>query len=265
VMRLFDLTWPREGFLYGRRALDLIRPHLGERIEALGLPYAAVATDLMSGEEVLLRSGPVFDAVRASIAIPGIFTPWRIDGRVLVDGGLVNPVPVSAAEALGAEFVIAINVLPLRSKRARTATVRATPPPEAGAEPTAGGMEKRLSLIEVVSQASGIFASEVASHRLSENPPGFLIQVEVPEVGMFGVHRTAELAEIGRRRTEDLIPDLRVALDRALPFKRRFSQWARALLRGRAESDVNPPLAVHAESKADARETERSSRCSVEG
>ena len=115
VLRLLDVAWPRAGLLHGLRALEFVRPYFGETIEDLGIPYAAVATDLRSGDEVSLSRGGVFDAVRASIAIPGIFTPWRVGGCLLVDGGLVNPVPVSTARALGAEFVIALTVLPLRN------------------------------------------------------------------------------------------------------------------------------------------------------
>src|SRR4030095_14373678 len=115
VLRLLDVAWPREGLLHGLRALELVRPYLGEAMEDLGIPYAAVATDLRSGDEVMMTRGGVFDAVRASVAIPGIFTPWRVGGHLLVDGGLVNPVPVSTARALGAEFVIAVNVLPPRN------------------------------------------------------------------------------------------------------------------------------------------------------
>lgn len=232
VMRLFDLTWPREGFLYGRRALDLIRPHLGETIESLALPYAAVATDLRTGDEVVLNRGPVFDAVRASIAVPGIFTPWRVGGRLLVDGGLVDPVPVSAAQALGAEFVIAINVLPLRSSAKRGfaasgGSMLVDSGDRDGSDPGGGAPAGKLGLIDVVSQASRIFASEVATHRLSENPPGCLIQVAAPEVGMFDVHRTAELAEVGRRCAEQALPELRAALERALPLRRRLRRWPR--------------------------------------
>jgi len=231
VMRLFDLTWPREGLLYGRRALDLIRPHLGERIETLGLPFAAVATDLRSGDEVLLRRGPVFDAVRASIAIPGLFTPWRIDGRLLVDGGLVNPIPVSAAQALGAEFVIAINVLPLHGAPRGIASICAAPQVadrvgeaagETHSDPDEGA---RPGLIEVVTQASSIFSSRVAMHRLGENPPDCLIQIDHPEVGMFEVYRSGELAEIGRRCAEAALPALRAALERAESRRRPSRGW----------------------------------------
>ncbi len=111
VLLLFDPTWPHSGLLGGRRALELIRPYVGERIEDLAHPYAAVATDLQSGAEVVLRHGNVVEAIRASIAIPGLFTPQRWQGRLLVDGGLVNPLPVDVARQLGAQFVIAVSVL----------------------------------------------------------------------------------------------------------------------------------------------------------
>jgi NTE family protein len=111
VLRLFDPRWPRTGLLEGRRSLELLRAYLGDRIETLPLRYAVVATDLYSGEEVILRTGEVVEAIRASIAIPGLFTPLRLQGRLLVDGGLVNPMPVDVARELGAEFVIAVSVL----------------------------------------------------------------------------------------------------------------------------------------------------------
>ena len=237
VMRLFDLAWPREGILHGRRALDFIRPFLGDRIEALDLPYAAVATDLHTGDEVVLTCGPVFDALRASIAIPGIFTPWRIEGRLLVDGGLVNPVPVSAARSLGAEFVIAVNVLPLRDEPKHEASIRdhlqlihSEPAPRKSAGDT-GTLDEKLGLFEIIWKASHILESQIASSRLREDPPGYLLQIPVPDVGMFDVHRTGELAEVGRRCAEKALPELRRALARAVPWRRRLRDWAR---RGRS-------------------------------
>ena len=226
VLRLFDVAWPREGLLRGRRALDFVAPHLGERIEELALPYAAVATDLRRGDEVVLTRGRVFDAVRASIAIPGIFTPWRVDGRLLVDGGLLNPVPVSAARALGAEFVIAINVLPLREQPRADGLhehLRRIRPPAEEADST---LDDELGLIEVVWQASRILSSQVASHRLREDRPGYLLQIPVPEVGMFDVHRTAELVAVGRECAQRALPELRRALDRSIPLIRRLRGWS---------------------------------------
>jgi len=111
TLSFFDVVLPRSGLLDGARVGDLVREHVGSAtIESLPVAYAAVSTDLVTGQEVLIRQGDVIDAVRASISVPGIFTPVRRHGSILVDGGLVNPVPVSAARALGAELVIAVDL-----------------------------------------------------------------------------------------------------------------------------------------------------------
>jgi NTE family protein len=233
VLRLLDVAWPREGLLHGLRALEFVRPHLGDAIEDLAIPYAAVATDLRSGDEVALTRGGVFDAVRASIAIPGIFTPWRVGGRLLVDGGLVNPVPVSTARALGAEFVIAVNVLPLRNGQRSARVVHehleqlhASEGPDAG--PSDGvAIQDKLGLVEIVWQASRILAAQIASARLRDDPAGFLLQIPVPEVGVFEFHRTAELVDVGRRSAEQVLPALHAALARAVPLRRRLARWQR--------------------------------------
>jgi NTE family protein len=231
VLRLFDLAWPREGLLHGRRALEFLRAHLGEGIESLNIPFAAVATDLRSGDEVSLTNGSVFDAVRASIAIPGIFTPWRVGGRLLVDGALVNPVPVSTAQGLGAEFVIAISVLPLRNGRKAARLVherlQQVHSAEEGSEVSPAALEDRLGLVEIVWQASRILASQIASGRLRDDRPGYLLEIPVPEIGMFDYHRTAELVEVGRRSAEQALPELRSALARAVPWHRRLRDWQR--------------------------------------
>ncbi|MDO8989536.1 MAG: patatin-like phospholipase family protein [Sideroxyarcus sp.] len=107
----FDVVLPKSGLLDGNRISELVRAHIhADTIELLATPFAAVATDIVSGEEVVIRSGDVIEAVRASISVPGIFTPVRSNGRILVDGGLTNPVPVSAARAMGAGIVIAVDL-----------------------------------------------------------------------------------------------------------------------------------------------------------
>ncbi len=242
VMRLFDPAWPREGLLHGRRALEFIRPDLGETIEALDLPFAAVATDLRTGEEVVLRAGPVFDAVRASIAIPGIFTPWRVGGRLLVDGGLVDPVPVTVARELGAEFVIAMNVLPLHEIPAPRWSLREhlrliASPGRNHVEPTsAPTMDGRPGLTEVIWRATRILQAQVATTRLRADQPGWLMQIQVPEVGMFDVHRTPELVECGRRCAEEALPGLLDALEKAVPLYRRLLEWPRRNAERRSRS-----------------------------
>jgi NTE family protein len=107
----FDVVLPKSGLLDGARVGELVRAHIhADTIETLPKPFAALATDIVSGEEVVIRSGDVIEAVRASISVPGIFTPVRSNGHILVDGGLTNPVPVSAVRGMGAKFVIAVDL-----------------------------------------------------------------------------------------------------------------------------------------------------------
>lgn len=107
----FDVVLPRSGLLDGAKVSALVRSHIhADDIEALPIAFAAVASDLISGKEVVIRRGDIIEAVRASISVPGIFTPVRRNGQILVDGGLVNPVPARVVHAMGAEFVIAVDL-----------------------------------------------------------------------------------------------------------------------------------------------------------
>jgi NTE family protein len=106
-----DFTVPKMGFIAGKRVKELIRVFThGKNIEQLDIPIGIVATDLLSGEKVVFRDGPVADAVRASIAIPGIFVPEKVNGRILVDGGVIDRVPISVVKEMGADIVIAVDV-----------------------------------------------------------------------------------------------------------------------------------------------------------
>ncbi|MBN6889152.1 patatin-like phospholipase family protein [Cytobacillus horneckiae] len=106
-----DFTVPKMGFIAGKRVKELIRVFThGKRIEELSIPVNVVATDIVTGEKVIFKDGPISDAVRASISIPGIFVPEKVDGRLLVDGGVVDRVPVSVVKEMGADIVIAVDV-----------------------------------------------------------------------------------------------------------------------------------------------------------
>ena len=108
---LFDIVFPKSGLIDGDKVEEFVRQYLtAQTIENLPLPFKAVAADLISGEEVVLDKGDVIKAVRASISVPGIFTPVRRENRILVDGGLVNPVPTSTVRDMGAEFVISVDL-----------------------------------------------------------------------------------------------------------------------------------------------------------
>ncbi|MFJ7976286.1 patatin-like phospholipase family protein [Peribacillus sp. JNUCC 23] len=106
-----DFTVPKMGFVAGKKVKELIRVFTyNKRIEELDIPLAIVATDIKKGEKVVFQSGPIADAVRASISIPGIFVPEKIGDRLLVDGGVIDRVPVSVVRSMGADLVIAVDV-----------------------------------------------------------------------------------------------------------------------------------------------------------
>lgn len=128
--RYLDLRMGGGGLIGGNRLNDLLEQHLGDLlIEELKIPFAAIAADLVSGHEIWLRDGPLPAALRASYALPGVFPPVERDGRWLVDGAIVNPVPVSVARAMEARIVIAVNLNADSFGRARVPS----PAPEAEA------------------------------------------------------------------------------------------------------------------------------------
>lgn len=246
VLWMLVPAWPHAGLLDGRRPMEFIRPYIGKRIEALRLPYAAVATDLRSGRQVVLRRGSVVDAVRASTAIPGLFTPHRCQGRVLVDGGLVNPVPVDVARQLGARFVIAVSVLGAptrglarhadeahglgaqllarfhelidgRKGAQRPAAARAAKP-EAVADAVPG-------LFDVLSKASTIVQARIAAARLRDDPADYLITITLPKVGVFDFHRAAEVIAAGQTAARRALPEIRAKLAHAAPLYRKVTRW----------------------------------------
>lgn len=111
IIRLLDISLSHGGIINGDLISRFLLEMHGEKdIQQYSIPFAAIATDLMTGREIWLQEGSIQEAVRASISIPGIFTPVKISDRWLIDGGLVNPVPVSVCRALGADIIIAVNL-----------------------------------------------------------------------------------------------------------------------------------------------------------
>ena len=109
----FSLALISKGFIHGRKAAELLKAIIGDiKFSDLKIPLAVVTTDINSGEEIIIRDGSVVEAVKASISMPAIFVPARMRGRFLIDGGIVDPVPIDAARNMGAEFIIASNALP---------------------------------------------------------------------------------------------------------------------------------------------------------
>ena len=218
VVRLMDLTW-RGGLIRGQRLFTLFRTMFEERnIEDLAIPFGAVATELYSGRELWLRHGNLMDAVRASCAMPGLFTPVVRDNVVVVDGGLVNPVPVSMCRALGAELVIAIDLSwgklgPYRS-RGRTVAPREMPGWLARLRP--GWVEQPgqqqedpasiPSIFEVFATSLDVVEVRVARSRLSGDPADVLITPLLPDFATMDYHRASEAIDEGRAAVERMAP-----------------------------------------------------------
>lgn len=117
VLFMLDLVFPRNGLIDGRKVVAFLKKYIPqENIEDLNIPFAAVSTDIYSGKEIVFTKGNVMEAIRASIAVPAVFTPVIKDDMCLVDGGLVNPLPVSVVKEMGAEFVFAVDLNYRRQK-----------------------------------------------------------------------------------------------------------------------------------------------------
>src|SRR5690606_34864730 len=111
VARLLDVSLPAPGAIRAEKVLAKVRETLGDlKIENLDIPYTSVATDLLSGREVWFQKGPIDVAIRASIAIPGVITPVVLNGRLLADGGVLNPVPIAPLAVARADMVVAVSL-----------------------------------------------------------------------------------------------------------------------------------------------------------
>jgi NTE family protein len=193
-------------------------------IEQLGKPYAAVCTDLDSGREVLLRAGGLADSVRASMAMPGLFPAERNKQRWLVDGGLVNPLPVTACRMLGADIVIGVNLNSniLRSHHVKTpATTMATTDNVFGnlkkqareysnlLFESDDEAEKAPGFFTTISNTINIFQDQITRGRLEADPADILIEPKVGDIGMFEFQRAADAImegeACGRRAIVDIL------------------------------------------------------------
>jgi NTE family protein len=219
------------GLIGGQRMLAFMDRYFGAlKVEDLPVPFVAVATDLRTGHEVWLQEGRLAEVLRTAISLPGLFTPVRRERHWLVDGALVNPVPVSVCRAFGAELVIAVNLNADQLGRLR-ATRGGRWSKVAGLEPDLveesralkgrGGtvwqqMARRQrstpSLFSVMVAALNITQDRITRARLAGDPPDVTIRPDIGHIGLLEFDRAAEAIEAGARAAEDAIVELRTAL-----------------------------------------------------
>lgn len=227
VLSLMDISWRKGGLIGGDKVFDAMELHLGEwKIEELKRPFIAVSADLNSGQEVWFRSGNVRNAVRASCSMPGIMSPVRQGRRWLVDGAVVNPIPVSVARAMGVDLVIAVDlngfrkeklqVLPVTLKSQRRAKDRLIEAQHEQSESSfmdffakgkdyINGLTQKFSsvnrqqpgMLAVMSQSMDILEQRHKRARLVGDPPDVCIVPKVADIGMMEFHRAEEAIEAG--------------------------------------------------------------------
>ncbi|MEL7449114.1 MAG: patatin-like phospholipase RssA [Pseudomonadota bacterium] len=221
VVRLLD-TGFRGGFMTGTRVMTAVGTQLEDKdIETLPVRFGAVATDLQTGREVWLRSGPMLSAVRASSGLPGLFSPIQHGGRWLIDGGVVNPVPVSMCHALGADVVIAVN---LNADLVRRRSQRPPPKPAKKKEEKqqdeasvfgrfAGAVSdlfkgdsdpsaEEPGIFDVVGASINIMQERITRSRMAGEPPELTISPKVGDFQLMDFHRADEAIEAGRQAVE---------------------------------------------------------------
>jgi NTE family protein len=233
LINLLDLRLGGAGLIGGKRLVKLMDEHLGDvQIEHLGRTFVAVATELATGHEAWLRKGPIVEAIRASYALPGLFEPVLHDNRWLIDGALVNPIPVSVCRALGARLVIAVNLnndaVAMSNQfdghmietmhgdvhntewKKRLSTGRK-------AEPTItrrllGTKNQTPGLTNVMMGSLNIMQDRLSRSRLAADPADVLIAPRVGHISLIEFDKAKELIEQGEAAATHAIPFVEQAL-----------------------------------------------------
>jgi len=246
MIEFLDITLKVGGVISGQKVTRWIEHELEDMaVEDLPIPFGAVAADIRTGGEVWLRQGPVSQAIRASIAIPGLLTPWPVHGRWLTDGGLVNPVPVSLARAMGADIVIAVDInggaFRFFDDRAGD-LVPLDPDPEP--EPTPpnwldeladhlpGSLKESTRKMvrdllrqkdrgpqqyEVIVNAISVMSTRITRARAAMDPADVMITPDLASINVTQFYKAAEAIEAGRVATRALAGQIEAAVGKAAP------------------------------------------------
>lgn len=197
---LLDLAFGWTGLIKGDRIIGVLKELVGEHlIEDLPIGYTAVATDLTEQREIWLNKGSLFDAIRASIAIPTVFTPHVYLGRVLADGGLLNPIPIAPALNQAADLIIAVNLNAPSRRARRQAADLVSGTAGATEEPAADTAAPKLpDIINVVTASIDMMQNTIARMKLATYSPDIVIDVPRDACLFYEFYRAEELIALGR-------------------------------------------------------------------
>ncbi len=233
ILSYLDLRVRSAGLIGGARLNTLMEKNFGNaNVQDLPYPFVAIASDLVTGHEVWIRKGPLVEAIKASFALPGVFPPVRINNRFLVDGALVNPVPVSPCLALGARMTIAVDLhADIIGKAAKPGQNYQTVagfdlfndkdvPKEAQKKVTTSWtkrlfrrQENNPSLFGVMVSSLNIMMDRMTRSRLAGDPPDIHIKPEIGHIGLIEFEKAAELIDAGEQAALRALPDIKAAMD----------------------------------------------------
>ena len=241
IVDLMDISFMGGGFLKGDNLMQFFMEKTNDiKIEDLDIPYGAVTTDLDTGREIWIQNGSLLDAVRSSIALPGLFTPVKRDGRWHVDGGLVNPVPVSLCRAMGAEIVIAVNLngdVVGKHRREREKEIEIARKKESKAEVELwdrfidqfknsvqskkeewlkelfGSSKDMPGMFEVLASSINIMQDRITRINLAVEPPDMLIQPRLGQLKMMDFDQVEQTIEEGYISAKEKIEHLKKLLE----------------------------------------------------
>lgn len=225
VIRLMDLSWRRGGLLRGERVFNAVNNIIEvQEIAECQLPFGSVVTNLTTGRELWFTEGDIKQAIRASCSMPGLFSPVWFGGYWLVDGAVVNPVPVSLARAMGADVVIAVD-LQHDAHLVQQDLFSSQTSPENRPSDMSENWHRRLkerianislsatkrvpSAMEIMSTSIQVLENRLKRNRMAGDPPDVLIQPYCPQISMLDFHRADEAITAGKLATEKKFEQLR--------------------------------------------------------
>lgn len=213
MLRYLKLPLNGGGMVSGTKLFGEAERYLGDlAIEDLKTTFVAVATDLWTGHEIWLRDGKVVEAMRASLSLPGVFKPLRVNGHWLVDGALVNPVPVSVCRACGAQMIIAVNLNADIMGKAHEADLTPNENGESAKNLVSPFRNSEPSTFNVMVTSLNIIQDRIARSRLAGDPPDVSINPRIGHIGLLEFDRADELIRAGEQAVERAMPEIQDAI-----------------------------------------------------
>jgi NTE family protein len=235
VMSYFDVVFPKSGFMDGKKVHELFSIHTDAKtFDDFKIPISMIATNIRSGKKVIINSGNIIEGIRASVSVPGVFTPVKRGNDWLVDGGLIDPIPVSVVKEMGADFVIAVDlnsdIVSPEQKKLRKVDKDPIPRKQrheiirriSNQYNNAGkavksqmnkmflSSEKTPNIIDIMGTSIGIMQTQISRINLAMDPPDILIQPRLGDLGMFDFDQAERSIKEGYDQTKIQLENMKV-------------------------------------------------------